>query len=150
MRWAMDVEAESYANIRAEDVEKFVWKNIICRHGLPYEIVTDNGTQFTSATFETFCTSWNIRLSKSTPRYAQGNGQAEATNKTILAGIKKWLQDKKGIWADELDGVLWSHRTTPRRSTNQTPFTLSHGIEAMSPTEATIPGLRRTHLPNNA
>ncbi|CAA7025869.1 unnamed protein product [Microthlaspi erraticum] len=67
MRWAMDVvgplkipqkrfilivtdyftkwvEAESYANIRAEDVEKFVWKNIICRHGLPYEIVTDNGT----------------------------------------------------------------------------------------------------------
>ncbi|CAL9235582.1 unnamed protein product, partial [Arabidopsis halleri] len=50
----------------------------------------------------------------STPRYPQGNGQAEATNKTILAGLKKRLEAKKGVWADELDGVLWSYRTTPR------------------------------------
>ncbi|CAA7029948.1 unnamed protein product [Microthlaspi erraticum] len=143
------VEAESYANIRAEDVEKFVWKNIICRHGLPYEIVTDNGTQFTSATFEKFCASWNIRLSNRLPDTHKGTARPKPRTRRS-SPESKTAQDKKGIWADELDGVLWSHRTTPRRSTNQTPFTLSHGIEAMSPTEATIPGLRRTHLPNNA
>ncbi|XP_048623762.1 uncharacterized protein LOC125592565 [Brassica napus] len=38
------VEAEAYANITDKEVQNFVWKNIICRHGLPYEIITDNGS----------------------------------------------------------------------------------------------------------
>ncbi|XP_019085487.1 PREDICTED: uncharacterized protein LOC104715243 [Camelina sativa] len=129
------VEAESYANIKAKDVQLFVWKYIICRHGLPYEIVTDNGSQFISMQFKKFCARWRIKLRKSTLRYPQGNGQAEATNKTILDGLKKRLDAKKGVWADELDGVLWSYRTTPRTSTNQTPFSLAYGMEAMAPAE---------------
>ncbi|KAG7536468.1 Ribonuclease H-like superfamily [Arabidopsis suecica] len=170
MRWAMDivgplpasrqkrfilvltdyftkwVEAESYATIRAKDVQNFVWKYIICRHGLPYEIVTDNGSQFISTQFEDFCASWRIRLNKSTPRYPQGNGQAEATNKTILAGLKKRLEAKKGVWADELDGVLWSYRTTPRSATDQSPFSLAYGIEAMAPAEVGCTSLRRSMM----
>ena len=85
-----------------------------------------------------------IRLNKSTPRYPQGNGQAEATNKTILAGLKKRLDAKKGAWADELDGVLWSYRTTPRSATDQTPFALAYGMEAMAPAEVGYSSLRRT------
>ncbi|XP_010513400.1 PREDICTED: uncharacterized protein LOC104789393 [Camelina sativa] len=113
MRWAMDaigplpaskskkyvlvltdyftkwVEAESFTRIQSLDVTNFIWKNIICRHGLPYEIVTDNGTQFTSMITRRFLTKWQIRLSTSTPRYPQDNGQAEATNKSIVDGLKK-------------------------------------------------------------
>ncbi|XP_024005004.1 uncharacterized protein LOC112082136 [Eutrema salsugineum] len=126
------VEAEAYPKIHGIDVKKFLWKFIICRHGVPYEIVTDNGTQFTSIIFTDFCAKWKIRLSFSTPRYPQGNGQAEATNKTIIDGLKKRLDTAKGTWADELDGVLWSHRTTPRRSTGQSPFFLAYGTEAVS------------------
>ncbi|XP_024013731.1 uncharacterized protein LOC112087864 [Eutrema salsugineum] len=87
-----------------------------------------------------------IRLSFSTPRYPQGNGQAEATNKTIIDGLKKRLDTAKGTWADELDGVLWSHRTTPRRSTGQSPFFLAYGTEAMCPAELNVPSIRRTML----
>jgi ribonuclease HI/transposase InsO family protein len=173
MRWAMDivgpmpasrqkrfilvmtdyftkwVEAESYATIRANDVQNFVWKFIICRHGLPYEIITDNGSQFISLSFENFCASWKIRLNKSTPRYPQGNGQAEATNKTILSGLKKRLDEKKGAWADELDGVLWSYRTTPRSATDQTPFAHAYGMEAMAPAEVGYSSLRRSMMVKN-
>ncbi|KAG7558951.1 Ribonuclease H-like superfamily [Arabidopsis thaliana x Arabidopsis arenosa] len=141
------IEADSYASIKDAQVESFVWKNIICRHGIPYEIVTDNGSQFISARFEGFCEKWGIRLSKSTPRYPHGNGQAKAANKTILDGIKKRLDAKKGRWADELEGVLWSHRTTPRRATGETHFALVYGAECVIPTEAEIPGLRRRFLP---
>ncbi|MES7295854.1 hypothetical protein U6M95_12480 [Cutibacterium acnes] len=112
-------------------------------------IVTDNGSQFISKVFEGFCKKWDIRLSKSTPRYPQGNGQAEATNKTIIAGIKKRLESKKGVWADELDGVLWSHRTTPRSATGATPFSLAFGVEAMVPAEANIYTLRRSLMPHH-
>ncbi|XP_024012926.1 uncharacterized protein LOC112087144 [Eutrema salsugineum] len=62
------VEAEAYPEIHGIDVKKFVWKFLICRHGVPYEIVTDNGTQLTSIVFQDFCAKWKIRLSFSTPR----------------------------------------------------------------------------------
>ena len=56
------VEAEADANITNKEVQKFVWKNIICRHGLPYEIITDNGSQFISHNFREFYDRWRIRL----------------------------------------------------------------------------------------
>ena len=89
------IEAEAFAQVTEKEVRGFVWKNIICRHGLPYEIVTDNGSQFMSGNFKDFCNKWDIRLSPSTPRYPQGNGQAESSNKIIIDGIKKRLDLKK-------------------------------------------------------
>ncbi|KAG7593593.1 Copper amine oxidase N-terminal [Arabidopsis thaliana x Arabidopsis arenosa] len=99
--------------------------------------------------FKGFCANWRIRLRKPTPRYPQGNGQAKATNKTIIDGLKKCLEKKKkkkGPWADELDGVLWSHRTSPRRGTSQTPFSLAYGLEAMAPSEVGLSTIRRSML----
>ena len=143
------VEAEAYASITDKEVQKFVWKNIICRHGLPYEIVTDNGSQFISHYFKEFCDRWRIRFNMSTPRNPQSNGQAESTNKIIIDGIKKRLDLKKGCWADELDGVLWSHRTTPRGATKATPFPMAYGVEAMAPAEVNVTSLRRTKMPQS-
>ncbi|RVX19896.1 hypothetical protein CK203_005312 [Vitis vinifera] len=37
------VEAEAYASIKDKDVTKFVWKNIVCRFGIPQIIIADNG-----------------------------------------------------------------------------------------------------------
>ena len=38
------VEAESYAELDAKALARFLKKNIICRFGVPHEIVSDNGT----------------------------------------------------------------------------------------------------------
>ncbi|XP_018453716.2 uncharacterized protein LOC108824836 [Raphanus sativus] len=80
-------------------------------------------------------------------RYPQCNGQAETINKTVLDGLKKRLDEKKGRWAEELEGVLWSHCTTPRRGTGETPFALVYGTECMIPAEVEFPGIRRRLLP---
>ncbi|KAG7567917.1 Reverse transcriptase domain [Arabidopsis thaliana x Arabidopsis arenosa] len=143
------IEAEAYASIKDSAVNTFIWKNIICRHGVPYEIVTDNGPQFISHEFEAFCSEWGIKVSYSTPRYPQGNGQAEAANKTILSNLKKHLSHLKGGWYNELQPVLWAYRTTPRRPTGETPFSLVYGMEAVVPAELNVPGLRRTEAPLN-
>ncbi|XP_075654834.1 uncharacterized protein LOC142625004 [Castanea sativa] len=71
----------------------------------------------------------------STPSYPQSNGQAEATNKVILDGLKKRLEYPKGKWVDELPHVLWAYRTTPRRSMGETPFFMTYGAEVVIPTE---------------
>nr|CAN74304.1 hypothetical protein VITISV_013003 [Vitis vinifera] len=136
------VEAEAYASIKDKDVTKFVWKNIVCRFGIPHTIIADNGPQFDSIAFRNFCSELNIRNSYSTPRYPQSNGQAEATNKTLITALKKRLEQAKGKWVEELPGVLWAYRTTPGRPTGNTPFALAYGMNAVIPTEIGLPTIR--------
>lgn len=55
------VEVEALARIIESKVKSFFWKSIICRFGLPYTIITDNGRQFDNATFKMLCAELNIR-----------------------------------------------------------------------------------------
>ncbi|XP_071727825.1 uncharacterized protein [Rutidosis leptorrhynchoides] len=70
--------------------------------------------------------------------YPQANGQVKVTNRDIVAGIKARLGKSQQGWADELPHVLWAHRTTPKKRTNGTPFSLVYGIEAVIPAEVII------------
>ncbi|XP_022867930.1 uncharacterized protein LOC111387586 [Olea europaea var. sylvestris] len=54
------VEAEPLATITTTKIQGFVWKNIICRFGIPRVIITDNGKQFDNHSFRAFCTSYHI------------------------------------------------------------------------------------------
>ena len=135
------VEAEAYASIKDKDVTKFVWKNIICHFGIPQAIIADNGPQFDSITFRNFCSELNIRNLYSTPRYPQSNGQAEATNKTLVTALKKRLEQAKWKWIEELPGVLSAYRTTLGRPTENTPFALAYG-NAVIPTKIGLPTIR--------
>ena len=136
------VETEPLSSITQLDTKNFVWKNIITRFGIPRTLVSDNGMQFDSNFFKSFCQEYGIRNVYSTPAYPQSNGQAEISNKVLLDGIKKRLDRAKGRWAEELPSVLWAYRTTPRRSTSATPFSLAYGMEAVIPLEVGLPTLR--------
>ena len=57
-------------------------------------------------------------------------------NKVILSGLKKRLDDVKGKGVEELPHVFWTYRPTPRRSTGETPFSMTYGVEAVIPLES--------------
>ncbi|XP_071727539.1 uncharacterized protein [Rutidosis leptorrhynchoides] len=76
--------------------------------------------------------------------YPQVNGQVEVTNRDIVDGIKARLGKHRQGWVDELQHVLWAHRTTPKDSTNETPFCLVYGTEVVIPAEVLIPTNRIT------
>ena len=59
-----------------------------------------------------------------------------------MPGLKKRLDDAKGKCEDELPHMLWTYRTTPRRSTRETPFSITYGSEAVIPLESRFPTLR--------
>ena len=103
------VEAKAYTSIKDKDITKFVWKNIVYRFGIPQTIIVDNGPQFDSAAFRTFCSELKIKNLYSTPWYPQSNGQVEATNKTLLYALKKMLEQAKEKWVEELLDVLWAY-----------------------------------------
>jgi hypothetical protein len=136
------VEAEALKNIGQNDVRKFLWRNIVTRFGIWRALISDNGTQFKNSAIKDFCAEHGIKHHFSSVGYPQGNGQAEASNKVVLAGLKRRLEAAKGKWVEELPTVLWAFRTTPRRSTGETPYSLAFGSEAVIPLEVNFPTLR--------
>ena len=144
------VEAEPLANIRDVDAKKFLWKNIVTRFGVLNILISNNGLQFDSKSFRRYYGELGITNRYSTPAYPQRNEQVEAVNKIIVNRLKKRLDDTKGRWVEELPHVLWTYQTTPRRSTGQTPFSMSYGVEAVIPIETGFPTLRtQTFNPND-
>ena len=105
--------------IRDHDVKAFNWKNIITRFGILRTLIINNGTQFKSSKIQEFCEKYSIKQSFYFPFYPQGNGKADASNKVILDGLKKMLDEAKNKWVEELPTVLWTYRTTRRRSTGK-------------------------------
>ena len=136
------VEVEPLENIRDMDAKRFVWKNIVFRFRILYTLISDDGLQFDKKTFKRYCCNLGIKNRYSTLAYPQGNGQAEAVNKVIVSGLKKRLNDAKGKWVEELPHILWTYRTTPRKSIGETPFSMTYRAKAVIPLETRFPTLR--------
>jgi transposase InsO family protein len=112
-------------------------KSIVFRFRVPHSIITDNGTNFTSKEFKSYCESMGIKLKFASVAHPKTNRQIEKANGLICNGVKKRLlaplEKAKHAWVDELPLVLWSLRTTPNAATQETPFFLVHGAEAVLP-----------------
>ncbi|RDX88927.1 Retrovirus-related Pol polyprotein from transposon 17.6, partial [Mucuna pruriens] len=132
------IEVEPMATITAERVKRFIWKKIVCRFGLPAEIVSDNGTQFASSITTKFCQDLHIRQSFTSVEHPQANGQAEAANR----GSTKKVGRSQGKIGGRITTGLVVLSTTPHSTTGETPFRLTYGSEAMIPVEIGEPSPR--------
>ncbi|GKV15413.1 hypothetical protein SLEP1_g26207 [Rubroshorea leprosula] len=111
------VEARPLSSLTSKKVEDFVFSSIICRYGIPNQIVANNGTQFNCSSFRDFCSSYGIKVQFTSVYHPESNGMVESVNKCILEGIRPRLEQHKAKWADELNNVLWAYRTTSRTAT---------------------------------
>jgi len=74
------VEVEALATITKKNVQNFVWRNIICRYGIPRVLVSDNGRKFDNDAFRDFCSQLGIKNHYSSLAHPQANGQVEVKN----------------------------------------------------------------------
>lgn len=96
---------------------------LFARYGLCEEIVSDNGTQFTSDEFAQFCARHGIRHIRTTPGHPQSNGQAEKYVDIVKSALKKASNDGGNV-VDSLQKFLFRYRSTPHSTTNATPAEL--------------------------
>ena len=134
------VEASSYSKLGAKQVSKFVINNIICRYGVPFEIISDNGSQFEGHLKETL-EKYKIRHHQSSPYGPQTNGAVATANKTIKTIIAK-MTDRAREWPDKLPYALWGYRISIRTPTGTTPYSLVYGMDPLLPIETEIQSLR--------
>jgi hypothetical protein len=132
------IDVKPATSITVAKAVEFI-KEIMYRFGIPDNIITDNGTQFTARELEDFCVDSGIKINYVLVSHPQSNGQVARCNGMILQGLKPRIFDRlkpyPRKWAKELRLVLWAMRTTLSHATSHTPFSLVYGSEAMLPTE---------------
>jgi transposase InsO family protein len=64
-------------------------KSIVFHFSVPYSIITDNGTNFTSKEFKSYCEGLGIKLKFASVAHPKTNRQVEKANGLICNGIKK-------------------------------------------------------------
>src|SRR3954467_2588221 len=130
------IEAVPITSSTALTTVNFI-KSIIFRFGVPHNIITDNGTNFTVAEFQNFCQELGIKINYASVAHPQSNDQVEKANDLVCGVIKKRLlaplEQAAGNWVEELPAVLWSLRTTPNTATQYTAFFMVYGAEAVLP-----------------
>ena len=129
------IEVEAMWGITTDDVKGFIWKNIITRFSMPQSIVFDNGPQFETPKLKDWLEEREIKTHFAAVAHQQANGKVDSFNKILSNGIKRKLDNAKGLWVKELQPVLWSIRTTAKDSTGETPFMLVYGTEDVLPIE---------------
>ena len=81
-------EIRHLSSTRSANVISALTEIFAC-HGIPSEIVSDNGPQFSGAEFQQFAVKLGFRHITSSPRYPQGNGLVERCVQTVKAMLKK-------------------------------------------------------------
>nr|GEV83116.1 reverse transcriptase domain-containing protein [Tanacetum cinerariifolium] len=136
------IEAKAVATITGGQVKKFIWENIVCRFGIPGEIISDNGKQFSDNPFKDWCNKLNITQRFASVKHPQSNGLVERANRSLREGIESRLGEGNKKWVEELPHVLWAHQTMIKSSHGDTSFSLTYGTEAVIPTEIEMPTYR--------
>lgn len=118
-RW---VEVEVMTKIDSTETIKRL-KCIFARFGVPITLKADNGSQFVSQEFKSYCKVYNIGLVSTIPYWPQQNGEVERQNRSILK-VLTIAQNKKVDWRDELQRYLIMYRSTPHSVTLKSPAEL--------------------------
>lgn len=134
-KWA---EAKALVRETEQTVVNFLFEEIFVRYGMPREIVTDQGTQFTSRLVQEITKKYQIKHRRSMPYHPQANGQVESTNKTLEGIMTKTVATNRNNWADKLNEALWAYRITWKNTTGFSPYQIVYGKEAMLPIEFQI------------
>ncbi|XP_055888269.1 uncharacterized protein K02A2.6-like [Biomphalaria glabrata] len=64
-------------------------KSQFARHGIPREVICDNGPSFACQEFLKFSKSWGFKHITSSPRFPQSNGMAERAIQTVKQLLNK-------------------------------------------------------------
>ena len=125
-------EAVALKRIDTETVSEALLE-IFCRIGLPHEILSDRGTQFTSNLMKEIGRLLSIKQLTTTPYNPACNGLVERFNGTLKSMLKKMCAEQPKEWDRFLAPLLFAYREAPQESLGFSPFELLYGRTVRGP-----------------
>ncbi|XP_033733588.1 uncharacterized protein LOC117322759 [Pecten maximus] len=106
---------------------------IFSRVGVPHEILSDQGSQFTSGVMKEVGRPLSMKQITTTPYHPQCNGLVERFNGTLKSMLKKICVEKPNDWDRYLGAVLFAYREAPQDYMGFSPFELLYGRTVRGP-----------------
>ncbi|CAF3759897.1 unnamed protein product [Rotaria sp. Silwood1] len=103
---------------------KFLLYDVFMIYGVPFEIVTDNGTHFSSSLYESLLKLTQCCHVKTTHYNPKANGQCERHNATLGPNLVALSNQFRSNWDDKLVATTFNYNATRYDSTGYTPFQL--------------------------
>ncbi|KAL0192230.1 hypothetical protein M9458_010526, partial [Cirrhinus mrigala] len=97
--------------------------NQVFRHfGIPDDIVSDRGPQFTSRVWQAFCNQLNINVSLTSGYHPQSNGQAERLNQELIRFLRTYCHQNQQDWSQYVIWAEYAQNSLKKPATGLTPF----------------------------
>jgi transposase InsO family protein len=135
------MEVVTLKNMTHKEVIHFISEHIIHIFDIPQTLTTDQGSSFMSHQVREFAESLKIKLLSSSMYYAQGNGQVESSNNTLIKLIKKKIKENPKRCHEVLSEALWAHHISKHSTTKVTPFELVYEQEFVLPVVVNLDAL---------
>lgn len=103
------------------------------RFGVPNEVLSDRGTNFTSDLMKEVARLLSVRQLHTTPYHPMANGMVEKFNGTLKLMLKRMCAEKPKDWDRYLAPLLFAYREVPQASMGFSPFELLYGRHVRGP-----------------
>ena len=113
-------------------------EQIVSRHGVPSEVLSDRGTSFLSKLMQELYDLLGTHKISTTAYHPQTDGLVEKFHRTLSDMLAKTVEEGGRDWDTRLPYVLFAYRTSMQESTKESPFFLLYGRDAQLPTEAAL------------
>ncbi|KAI2665952.1 Transposon Tf2-9 polyprotein [Labeo rohita] len=90
--------------------------------GIPEDIVSDRGPQFTSRVWHAFCKQLNINVSLTSGYHPQSNGQAERLNQELTRFLRTYCHANQCDWSKYVVWAEYAQNSLRKPATGLTPF----------------------------
>lgn len=125
-------EAVPLRNIETPTVAEAL-VDVFSRVGVPREILTDMGSQFTSGLMKEVSRLLSVRQLTTTPYHPACNGLVERFNGTLKQMLRRMCVEKPNDWDRYLAALLFAYREAPQASLGFSPFELLYGRTVRGP-----------------
>jgi transposase InsO family protein len=126
------VEAKALAQNTGQEVYKFLYEEVICRFGIPGEVIADRG-ELHSKKVQEAAQKDGIVLHFTTAYHPQTNGMVERGHQELKKGLAKLVGEDVAKWSKYLHAILWADRITTKRTTGRSPYQLVYGQNCVLP-----------------
>ncbi|KAK3505821.1 hypothetical protein QTP70_019746, partial [Hemibagrus guttatus] len=106
----------------AMQMAEAIFQHVLRNFGLPEDIVSDRGQQFTSRVWGALCAQLGIGVSLSSGYHPQSNGQAERLNQEIDRFLRSYCSREQQRWSEFLPWAEYVQNSLTHSSTGLTPF----------------------------
>jgi RNase H-like domain found in reverse transcriptase/Integrase zinc binding domain/Integrase core domain len=137
------IEAIPLKDQQASTVAHAFLQNIILRHGLPSEIITDQGANFQSQMMKDIYQELGIKQLRTAAYTPRTNGMVEKANRVLVDMLTMYANENPESWDEHLPYAVFAYNTSLNATTKEVPFFVVFGRDPIEPSDLKPPNRYR-------